>query len=164
MTEHLHTYDALKDNLLTEVAAMRSFVEMLKQEQQALMENNADGLIAITPQKNELLTSIMGMENQRNQSLLSLGFNADAAGMQSLLAQKLTKDTHAALTETWTTLLTISAEAQELNRTNGLLINRQMSRNQGILNLLQQDQGGAMYGADGQSKISTNTGRGIVAG
>lgn len=160
MTQHLHSFEALKDNLLTEVAAMRSFVEALKQEQQALVDNNADELIAITPQKNELLTSIIGMENQRNLSLVSLGFNADASGMQSLLTQ----NTHAALTEHWDTLLLISAEAQELNRTNGLLISRQMSRNQGILNILQQDQGGAMYGADGQSKISSSTGRGIVAG
>ncbi|MBI3711701.1 MAG: flagellar protein FlgN [Burkholderiales bacterium] len=160
MTQHLHSFEALKDNLLTEVAAMRSFVEALKHEQQALVDNNADELIAITPQKNELLTSIVGMENQRNLSLVSLGFNADASGMQSLLTQ----NTHAALTEHWDTLLLVSAEAQELNRTNGLLISRQMSRNQGILNILQQDQGGAMYGADGQSKISSSTGRGIVAG
>ena len=102
----------------------------------------------------------MGMENQRNLSLVSLGLNADATGMQSLLAQ----DAHAALIEHWDTLLLVSAQAQELNRTNGLLINRQMSRNQGMLNILQQDQAGAMYGADGQSKISANTGRGIVAG
>ncbi len=160
MKQRNHTFDALQDNLLAEVAAMRSFVEMLKQEQQALVDNNADGLIAITPQKNELLTSIMGMENQRNLSLVSLGLNADATGMQSLLAQ----DTHASLIEHWDTLLLVSAQAQELNRTNGLLINRQMSRNQGMLNILQQDQAGAMYGADGQSKISANTGRGIVAG
>ena len=160
MKQRNHTFDALQDNLLAEVAAMRSFVEMLKQEQQRLVDKKPDGLIAITPQKEELLTSIMGMENQRNLSLVSLGLNADATGMQSLLAQ----DAHAALIEHWDTLLLVSAQAQELNRTNGLLINRQMSRNQGMLNILQQDQAGAMYGADGQSKISANTGRGIVAG
>ena len=139
---------------------MRSFVEMLTKEQQALINNNAEELIAITPQKNEMLTSIMGMENQRSLNLISLGLSADAAGMQTLLTQ----DSHASLTDHWNTLLAVSAEAQELNRTNGLLINRQMSRNQGVLNLLQKDQAGAMYGADGQSKISTNAGRGIVAG
>lgn len=160
MTQSNHTFDVLKNNILTEVAAMRSFVDVLKQEQQALVNNNADELIAITPQKNELLTSIMGMENQRNLNLVSLGLSTDATGMQNLLKQA----THAALTEHWDTLLLVSGEAQELNRTNGLLINRQMSRNQGVLNILQQDQAGAMYGADGQSKISTNTGRGIVAG
>lgn len=160
MTQSNHTFDVLKNNILTEVAAMRSFVDVLKQEQQALVNNNADELIAITPQKNELLTSIMGMENQRNLNLVSLGLSTDANGMQNLLKQA----THAALTEHWDTLLLVSGEAQELNRTNGLLINRQMSRNQGVLNILQQDQAGAMYGADGQSKISTNTGRGIVAG
>lgn len=160
MTQHKHTFDVLKNNILAEMASMRSFVEVLKLEQQALVDNNADALIAITPQKNELLTSILGMESQRSQSLVSLGLSTDAAGMQALLSQA----THAALTEHWDTLLLVSSEAQELNRTNGLLINRQMSRNQGVLNILQHDQAGAMYGADGQSKVATNTGRGIVAG
>lgn len=159
MTQNVHTVGLLKDNILAEVAAMRSFVDVLKQEQQSLVDNNADELIAITPRKNELLTSIMGMENQRNLSLVSLGLSTDANGMQELLVQAA----DAALKEHWDNLLLVSADAQELNRTNGLLISRQMSRNQGVLNLLQQDPAGAMYGADGQSKVSTNTGRGIVA-
>lgn len=160
MTQTVHTIDLLKDNILAEVAAMRSFVDVLKQEQQSLVDNNADELIAITPRKNELLTSIMGMENQRSLNLVGLGLSTDANGMQQLLTQANDET----LTESWSKLLLISADAQELNRTNGLLINRQMSRNQGALNLLQQGPAGAMYGADGQSKVSTNTGRGIVAG
>lgn len=160
MTQSTHTFDMLKNNLLAEVVAMTSFVDVLKQEQQALVDNNADELIAITPQKNEALNSIMGMEQQRNQRLIELGLSTDATGMQNLLSQT----NFAALSQEWENLLLISSEAQELNRTNGLLITRQMTRNQGVLNILQQDQAGAMYGADGQSKVSTNTGRGIVAG
>lgn len=160
MTQSTHTFDILKNNLLAEVVAMTSFVDVLKQEQQALVDNNADELIAITPQKNEALNSIMGMEQQRNQRLIELGLSTDATGMQNLLSQT----NFAALSQEWENLLLISSEAQELNRTNGLLITRQMTRNQGVLNILQQDQAGAMYGADGQSKVSTNTGRGIVAG
>lgn len=160
MTPNQPHLEKLCHNVRDELAAMQTFVTTLQNEQQALIESNAEALIAITPQKNEILNGLLGFETQRNNLLAQFGSASSNEGIQALLAQ--TGD--ATWGNQWQQLLELSAQAQELNRTNGLLINRQMSRNQSALNILKNDQSGSLYGADGQTKIANQTSRGIVAG
>jgi flagella synthesis protein FlgN len=54
----------------------------------------------------------------------------------------------------WTQLLARTADAKELNRVNGMLINRQMAHNQTVLNALRTPAAGTdatLYGAKGQT-------------
>ena len=85
----------------------------------------------------------------------------------SATARKAWLDSSPALAEagkTWAELLTIAQSANELNRTNGLLINRHMVRNQNALNVLQgAPQGGNIYGPNGQPANKAKT-RGLVVG
>jgi len=162
MNEALTDPRKLQQLLDSEVVLMRSLDQMLTQEETVLINNEAEKLGAITPKKNAVLMQILELEKNRNQLLTSIGYAPDAKGMQDFFAASVE---NTPLKEIWETLLTISSVAQEKNRTNGLLISRQLSRNQSALNVLQQNtQTGSMYGADGQSKNSPNTGRGIVAG
>lgn len=147
---------------LEELALMQSFTQVLAQEEAALIDNSADRLIDITDEKNGLLTQILALEKNRNDSIISSGYTADAEGMLSLLSAT---NAPSELGKAWQALLEISSRAQESNRVNGILIHRQLNRNQSTLNLLQNNsQAGAIYGADGQSKNMPNAGRGIVAG
>jgi flagella synthesis protein FlgN len=162
MNEALTDPRKLQQLLNNEVVLMRSLDQILTQEETVLINNEAEKLGAITPEKNAVLMQILELEKNRNQLLTSIGYAPDAKGMQDFFAASVE---NTPLKEMWETLLTISSVAQEKNRTNGLLISRQLSRNQSALNVLQQNtQTGSMYGADGQSKNSPNTGRGIVAG
>ena len=56
----------------------------------------------------------------------------------------------------WEALLALAREAKELNRVNGMLINKQLAHNQGVLNALRMPAGagadvGGVYGASGQT-------------
>jgi flagellar biosynthesis/type III secretory pathway chaperone len=121
-------------------------------------------LEVITPNKNSLLSKVVELEKSRSQVLAQLGLSNDAVGMSQFLA---INSHNAELELAWKSLLAISSAAQEQNKNNGQLINRQLSKNQAALNVLQSGsahQAGSMYGADGQSKVKSNANRGIVAG
>jgi flagellar biosynthesis/type III secretory pathway chaperone len=162
MNDALTNSRKLQQLLEDEVVLMRSLDQLLTEEEIVLTNNEAEKLGTITPEKNGLLAQIIELEKNRNLLLSSIGYTPDARGMQDFFS---TSSDNVAMEEIWKNLLVISSNAQEKNRTNGLLINRQLSRNQSALNILQQNnQTGSMYGSDGQSKNSPTTGRGIVAG
>jgi flagella synthesis protein FlgN len=143
-----------------EITLMRSLSLLLDAEQLVLIENKPDDLDGVTAKKNTLLPEILKLENSRNKMLVDAGYSSDIRGMQEFL----TSSNNENMGKAWSTLLEISASAQEKNRTNGLLIHRQLNRNQNALNILQRnDQSGSIYGADGQAKNTLNSGRGIVA-
>ena len=162
MNDALTNSRKLQDFLDKEIVLMRSLDQLLIEEQTVLTNNEAEKLGTITPEKNNVLMQIVELEKNRNLFLSAIGHTPDAKGMQDFFA---TSENSSNLESDWKNLLSISSEAQEKNRTNGLLINRQLSRNQSALNILQQNtQTGSMYGADGQSKNNSTTGRGIIAG
>lgn len=145
-----------------EVKLMTSLLTVLKNEEQILVDNLPEKLEAVITEKNALLVEIISLEKQRNQLLTQSGFALDAAGIKAFLEAT---PSESPLHQSWNNLIALSADAKENNRTNGLLINRQMARNQNTLNILQQsDATSAVYGADGQSRTNLGGGRGIVAG
>lgn len=147
-----------------EIVAMQSLSQLLDEEQQVLVDNESEKLEAITPNKNQLLTTVFELEKKRSELLLKTGYSNDADGMRQFLA---TITGSQSLENAWQNLLDISNKAQEKNRINGQLINRHLSKNQAALNILHSGSGhqaGSMYGADGQSKLKKNAKRGIVAG
>ena len=151
------------DQLLREeLGAMTTLAKVILAEQTSLIDNNPEKLATITQEKNDLISQITRFEKNRNTLLTQLGFTPNADGMAEYLST-LAADSHSK--NYWDNLLIVSAGARENNRTNGILINRQLSRNQSALGILQNNgQAGAMYGADGQAKNATTAGRGIVAG
>ncbi|MFZ6817583.1 flagella synthesis protein FlgN [Undibacterium sp. Ji22W] len=149
-----------------EIIVMQSLTQLLDEEQQVLVDNESEKLENITPNKNMLLAKVIELEKNRSELLLKSGYSNDINGMRQLLAANPSIQV-LELENTWQSLLDISSLAQEKNRTNGLLINRHLNKNQAALNVLQSGSGhqaGSMYGADGQSKLKPNAGRGIVAG
>ena len=147
-----------------EILEMQSLSQILEEEQSVLVNNEAEKLEPITTNKNQVLAKVMELEKNRASALLQLGLSNDATGMRELFAKNPSAPQ---LESSWELLLSLSANAQEQNRTNGLLINRQINKNQATLNVLQSGrshQAGSMYGADGQSKLKPSAGRGIVAG
>ncbi|MBY0574211.1 MAG: flagellar protein FlgN [Undibacterium sp.] len=143
-----------------ELDAMRNFAQLLDTEQAILVENRSAELESVTTEKNKSLSNLLALEKTRNAHLEKNAYAKDAEGMRQLLALC----DNVEMNQHWNMLLEISADAQEANRTNGLLIQRHLSRNQATLNILHQnDQAGSMYGSDGQSKTKFGTSRGIVA-
>lgn len=125
-------------------------IALMKQEQQLLVAADADGLANLTPQKNALLQALAGLSAQRHAALRAAGCEGSEAGMEPWLAVGGNEDAR----KQWEDLLALGREAKELNRVNGILINKQLAHNQGVLNALRMPAGaeaGGMYGASGQA-------------
>ncbi|MES2534879.1 MAG: flagellar protein FlgN [Pseudomonadota bacterium] len=141
--------------------AALSLLTVLTQEQQSLVDADTDGLAALTAEKTKLVARMSALAHQRHRTLALAGFAASEAGMLAWLDNPAVQ---ADGRETWRELLSVMRSAQELNRTNGLLINKQMARNQQALKVLQGGaQAGNFYGPNGQATI-TSVGRRLVVG
>lgn len=135
-----------------ELAALRGFVAVLQQEQQALVAGELDRLMPLVKEKTELAARLGQFAEQRTQMLSAAALPPDRAGMESWLARLAPADSaHAA----WKSLLSLNAEAQALNESNGKLIAMRMQHNQQALNvLLAAANQATLYGPDGQTKPS----------
>jgi flagella synthesis protein FlgN len=129
---------------------LSALIALMKQEQQLLVAADADGLAQLTPQKNAMLEALAELSAQRHAALAAAGCEASEAGMEPWLAVGGNDEARSQ----WEQLLGLAREAKELNRVNGMLINKQLAHNQGVLNALRMPAGaeaGGVYGASGQA-------------
>jgi flagella synthesis protein FlgN len=125
-----------------------SIVELMKSEQQFLISADADGLATITPKKLQLAQKAAELSRLRHRTLGQAGFAAAESGMEAWLAVGGSD----ALRSEWNALLELTREAKELNRVNGMLVNKQLAHTQGMLNVLRPAGNGAgVYGPGGQT-------------
>jgi len=125
-------------------------IELMKQEQALLVAADTDGLVELTPRKNTLLQELADLSSQRHAALVAAGCEGSEAGMEPWLAVGGNEDARAQ----WEALLELARQAKELNRVNGMLINKQLAHNQGVLNALRTPAGAqstGVYGASGQT-------------
>src|SRR3990167_8903191 len=125
-------------------------LQVLKQEQALLIGADIDQLAALTEQKAKIVARMTELASGRHRALGAAGFDAAESGMKAWLARA---PAPSAIAKSWNELLELARAAKEMNRTNGVLINRQMTRNQDALSVLQGNrQGGNLYGPNGQSR------------
>lgn len=133
---------------------------ILKEEQQALVAADIEKLSALTPRKAEVINRMGALAGERHRALGDAGFEAREAGMETWLCTHGTPDDKAL----WNDVLSQTREAKEMNRLNGMLINKQLSHTQGALQALRPPSpGGAVYGPTGLT-ATTTTSRGFLAG
>ncbi|HZW20283.1 flagellar protein FlgN [Noviherbaspirillum sp.] len=153
--------NTLAQSLGEEVRAAAALRDLLKQEQDVLINANMDELARLAEEKTKFVVRMTELAQNRHRALASAGFDGSEAGMQKWVDAGAAQS---AAGKSWTELLDIAREAKELNRVNGLLIGQHMGRNQAALNILNgAPQGGAMYGPNGQSANTANK-RKLVVG
>ncbi|MDE2430727.1 MAG: flagellar protein FlgN [Burkholderiales bacterium] len=159
MNQASNSIAAIRQCLNEEIAAMTTLAALLKDEQTVLVNSDINLLSEHTLNKGQLISKISDLEKKRQSVLADLGFKADAEGMRAYLQAVDARE----ISAQWENLLGISSQAKEDNRTNGLLINRRLSQNQGALNVLQQNnQSASLYGPNGQSMVKKAQGKGVV--
>ena len=147
--------------LAQEIAAADHLVGLLKKEQEHLIKADIEGLTVLTEEKTKAVSAMSELAMARHRSLAANGLNATEEGMQQWIKGMAPA---APASRAWSQLLELMRGAKELNRTNGILINTHLSRNQAALGVFQQNtQGNALYGPDGQASAKS-TGRGLVVG
>lgn len=146
--------------LTAEYTALLNFVALLEREQGMLVENRTDRLLELSEQK----------------STDALSLNELAEMRRSLLQKKIPEfsvdTTHAWLAAhnpqgwaVWHEVLALAERAQQLNRTNGELIQMKLRHNQQSLAVLSNAVNKAnLYGPDGQPSFSPGSGRSLGSG
>jgi flagella synthesis protein FlgN len=147
--------------LRDEQQLISSLIGLMQQEQQFLVSADSDGLAAVTEQKSTQVQQMAALAGRRHQALGAAGFAASEAGMEAWLASN-NDDVAGAL---WRELLERTRAAKELNRVNGMLINKQMTNTQVVLNAMRTPTGGAdagVYGPRGQASTGGPSRRFVV--
>lgn len=150
-----------EDSLPQEHETIRALTQLLKLEQEHLIAADIDGIASLTEPKAQATARMAELAAQRHSALAAAGCDASETGMQAWLQ---TPDASPAANQSWTELIEMARVAREINRVNGTLINKQMVRNQSMLNILQHGnpQGNQFYGPDGQTS-GKSTVRHIIA-
>lgn len=148
--------------LQDELQLIVCLIDLMKQEQQFLVAADTDALETLTPLKTQLVEQLAQLASRRHASLAADGFAASEVGMESWLNRMDNPGVRAA----WQQLLGKTADAKELNRVNGMLINKQLSNNHALINAMRAPANAAdtsFYGPSGQTTSATGK-RGLVVG
>lgn len=141
----------LTDLLQQEQAAIDRFIDLLRQEQTALVNADVETLLSLSETKLKQSEQLNAIAHERLTLLARAGFSADAVGVQSWLAGQ-----SPSVAEAWKKLLERAQTAQRLNQTNGKLIQTHLQHNQQALAaLMNAANATGVYGADGQPRTGT---------
>lgn len=139
-----------------ETEVLASFVALLVDEEQALVEANTEALATLTPRKTALVGELNTLAGRRNAAMQSAGLGEDAAGLERW---RQSGPQAAAATER---LLALASEARERNRVNGGLIALHLQKTQAALETLTGGKAGRQtYGRDGQP-VGVRTGYRLI--
>lgn len=139
--------------LAEELTLVRQFVALLSREQAFLVANQTDELPTLAEQKARLAERLATLAAARDTALSANGAPGGKAGMD---AWSKTRQAPASAAADWNALLSLAAEARALNTLNGELIVERMQKNRQALQILTAaTERAALYGPDGQTKIST---------
>jgi flagella synthesis protein FlgN len=148
-------------SLSEEHKTVRALTQLLKQEQEQLVQANIEGVAALTAPKAQAAARMAELASWRYTTLAPAGFAQIQPGLPAWTESAAASATAG---KSWQELMALAEVAKELNRVNGTLIGQQMMRNQNALNILQFGslQGNTVYGPNGQTS-HTAFGRHIVA-
>lgn len=146
--------------LTRESAAWQALLNVLGEEERALVDGEADRLAQLNASKLAQLQTLGDLARARHADLLAAGHTPDHAGMAAWLAQL---DQPEPLTR-WRQLCEMEQQAQVMNQRIGTLIDLRLASTRQALNVLIQaatNQGG-LYDQAGQS-VAEGNGKRIIA-
>ena len=121
--------------LAAEHDALGALVSLLLEEQEILVQGDADRLALSTPDKTARINQLAVLGERRNRHLASQDLACSAEGMTTWLARN--PDFAASVGRTWKELLARAESARQINQGNGLLIDARMQQNRLKLAVLQ---------------------------
>jgi flagella synthesis protein FlgN len=123
---------ALLARLKVESAAWQALLDVLQEEEQALIAGDADRVALLNSAKLTQLQSVSDHARGRHDDLLAAGHTPNHAGMDAWLAQYGQPD----LRTRWQQLCAMEKEAQAMNQRIGSLIEMRLTSTRQALNVL----------------------------
>ena len=146
--------------LTAEYVALLDFVALLEREQRMLVENLTDKLIELSEQKS---TAALGLKELAQARRALLEKNIPKLNFDSIQTW-LGADCPEGL-PIWQKALNLAKRSQQLNLTNGELIQMKLRHNQQSLAVLSNAVNKAnLYGPDGQPNFAPGSGRSLGSG
>jgi flagella synthesis protein FlgN len=131
-----------------DVALAETLVAILSREQNNLVNANIDAIEAIIEEKSVVMQQMTHALQERYKLLGENRYEPNDAG----LMQWLGAQNDVSIKQEWLGFQKLLTKAKELNRVNGILINKHFNRNQQQLNVLKSgNSSGEFYGPNGQS-------------
>lgn len=156
-----HSTSKLLAALTAERAALMSFTALLEREQGMLVANDTDQLLELSEQKSSDAISLNKLAEARRSLLRqNIPQPSDTGAIRTWL-----KTHNPGGLSIWQEILTLAGRAQQLNNTNGELIQMKLRHNQQTLTVLSNAVNKAnLYGPDGQTSFSPGGGRSLGSG
>ncbi|MHB0975035.1 MAG: flagella synthesis protein FlgN [Thiobacillus sp.] len=143
---------ALIAKLTVESAAWQALLNVLAEEEQALVDGEAGRLGPLNASKLAQLQTLGNLARARHDELLAAGHSADHAGMNAWLAQHGQPEQHAR----WRHLCDMEQQAQALNQRIGALIDLRLTAVRQALNVL-------IHAATNQNGLYDQAGQSVAA-
>ena len=151
MSSNLESFfPMLGDIFSKEINELNSFIDILKKEEQALVEGKIEEIDFYSSDKLRLIEVLTQLGNQRDGCLKEQNINLDEDSINNWLKRQSSEQ----LLCMWRNLLDLAKTARQLNHSNGLIITSRLQHHQRTLAALQSAAGNvSCYGPKGQAYI-----------
>jgi flagella synthesis protein FlgN len=140
---------------------VREFLELLQQEQAALVAGDHDELMAFTEQKAARILDLRRVADGRSRLLASHGLRADKDGMSAWIENFGDEPAR----RLWDEIKSLAAQVRAANEINGALVAARLKHNQAAIAALQTAarSGSGVYGPDGSARFTASTTRALAS-
>lgn len=136
--------------LAAEIAAVRRFIVLLKEEQEVLRGNQLDALEKLMAEKDRLIEELSRIGEARQGWFAAAGITENRENIEKWLQSQ----GNPRLSQAWQALQQLAREAKALNELNGQCIALLSHNNRKRLETLRSPRMGAgVYGPDGQTRL-----------
>ncbi len=151
MVAPLHSASFIAD-LETEKITLATFIEILKKEENALVQGKIEEIDYFASDKSRLIERLLQLDNHRNEYLQNQGLTLEKNSINTWLAKHYSNQSK--VQTLWNELLELVKIAQPLNYSNGLIISAHLQHNQRAFAALHCAAGNvSLYGPKGQAYI-----------
>ena len=151
MVASLHSASFIS-NLETEKVTLEAFIEILKKEENALIQGKIEEIDYLASDKSRLVEKLIQLENRRNEYFQSQGLTSKKNNVSIWFAQQYLDQSEIQIL--WNALLELVRIAQKLSHSNGLIISAHLQHNQRAFAALHCAAGSvSLYGPKGQAYI-----------
>ena len=152
MPSYQDSFISVSTTLLEEMKALRSFIEILKKEEQVLIEGKIEEIDFYSSEKSRLTEILTQFNDQREKYLKAQGIDLEKNCMNNLLSKQNSDQNR--IIDTWNELLDLAGIAKKLNQSNGLIITARYQHHQRALAAIHSAAGNvSCYGPKGQPCI-----------
>lgn len=139
-------------DLETEKVTLAAFVEILKKEENALVQGKIDEIDYLASDKSRLIERLIQLDNHRNEYLQNQGLILEKNSISTWFVKHYSNQSK--VQTLWNELLELVKIAQPLNYSNSLIISAHLQHNQRAFAALHCAAGNvSLYGPKGQAYI-----------